>query len=121
MDDKINGPLYCAALETWKDTREKIEEMHDAMERMSEYLPHLAKLDDIARSSSEIKSSNSDIKDKLVGPATAVGRIDVKVIMPIIYILCFMLGAIIAWFTGIQPWMFGVKTNSTHQVQEIKE
>ena len=36
-------------------------------------------------------------------PATGSTRLELKVIMPIIYTLCFMLTAVVVWFTGVEP------------------
>lgn len=88
-----NGAFKCSAISTFEETRERVETMHAAL---TEYLPHLKKLDQIA-------ASNSEIRDRLISPATSAGRVETKVIMPIIYALCFMLIAIVVWFTGVEP------------------
>lgn len=98
-----NGILKCAAFEEWRETKGKIDDMHASL---SEYLPHLQKLDQIA-------ASNNDIRDRLINPATSTGRVEVKVITPIIYTLCFMLIAIVVWFTGVEPNLPG--RGSGHQ------
>lgn len=91
-----NGLLKCAAYEDWARTKEKVDDMHEAM---TEYLPHLKKLEKLE----SIAVSNNDIRDRLISPATSTGRIEVKVVTPIIYTLCFMLIAMVVWFTGVEP------------------
>lgn len=52
------------------------------------------------------------LRTELVQPATAVGKIDLKVVMPVIYTLCGVITALIIWFTGVEPNLpefFGMK------------
>lgn len=99
MKPEENGIFSCAAKESWAQTSKKVEQMHSTMEDWKRYLPHIMKLDEL----SQIRSSNEDIRDKLLNSATGIGRVEIKVIMPIFYALCFMLVAIVVWFTGIEP------------------
>ena len=99
MKSEENGLLYCAVKDNWAQTSKKVDQMHSTMEEWKRYLPHIMKLDEL----SQIRSSNEDIRDKLLNSATGIGRVEIKVIMPIFYALCFMLVAIVVWFTGIEP------------------
>jgi hypothetical protein len=101
--DQGNGRLRECPVSYWHETSKKVDEMHTAITEMGQYLPHLQKLEVIAEASKDIKASNSDIKDKLIAPATAVGKVDLVVVMPVIRTLCFMLCSIVIWFTGVQP------------------
>lgn len=96
---EVNGLLHCEAKNTWHETRAKVDEMHTSMLLLTKDLAYLKKLECLE----EIALSNREIRDKLITPATGTTRIETKVIMPIIYTLCFMLTAVIIWFTGIEP------------------
>lgn len=99
MKVEENGLIHCAIRDTYQETNRKVGEMHLAINEISKYVSYLKKLDEL----SEIRVSNSDIRDKLLSSATGYGRIETKVIMPVIYALCFMLVAIVIWFTGVEP------------------
>jgi hypothetical protein len=96
MAEEGNGILNCEVAADWAETKHKVDEMHNAIREMRGPLKHLEKLESIA-------ATNADIRDRLISPATAVGRVDVKVIMPIIYVLCGVIFCMIVWFTGVEP------------------
>lgn len=107
-DDQVNGLISCAMRDQWFQTQAKVDEIHSVFkEALPPLKTHLESID----------CTNKEIRDRLINPATATGRVDVKVIMPIIYVLCFMLGAIIIWFTGVEPNLPG---RSTGHVVESK-
>lgn len=46
-----------------------------------------------------------DMKQNLIPSATNERKVDIKVIMPIIYTLCGVIGSLIIWFTGVKPFI----------------
>ncbi len=95
---EANGLLECK-LKDWQSTRQKVEEMHSSLTSLNHSLAYLKELERLRA----IESTNIDIRDKLISPATGNTRIEIKIIMPIIYTLCFMLVAVVVWFTGVEP------------------
>lgn len=93
MSEEFNGMPKCG-VQDWLETKDKVEEMHTTL---TEYLPKLS------RDFERVANSNEDIRDRLISPATSAGRVEVKVIMPIIYVLCGVIFCMIVWFTGIEP------------------
>ena len=89
-----NGKIYECPVSSWIETQSKVEEMHSVL---TDELPRLVEF------SRRAAMSNERIEDKLIAPATAVGKVDLVIVMPVIKTLCFMLAAIVIWFTGVQP------------------
>lgn len=99
-DKNLNGHFECSAFQSWQQTGRRVEEMHTIIEEcVPQLTQHLKQLDALQG----ILSSNNEIRDRLINPATRAGQVETKVIMPIIYTVCFMLVAIIVWFTGVEP------------------
>lgn len=46
-----------------------------------------------------------DMKMNLLPSATNERKVDIKVMMPIIYTLCGVIGSLIIWFTGVKPFI----------------
>ena len=46
-----------------------------------------------------------DMKNNLLPSATNERKVDIKVVMPIIYTLCGVIGSLIIWFTGVKPFI----------------
>lgn len=76
------------------DIKQKVDDMHSAL---TEYMPQLI------RASERAADSNERIENNLIAPATAVGKIDLIIIMPVIKTLCALLLILVIWFTGLQP------------------
>ncbi len=100
------------------------------IKRQSEVLYSMdEKLQTLVRESAELTSEATDrmadkicveikeLRTALVQPATGVGKIDVKVVMPIIYTLCAVICALIVWFTGVRPFLPGLVTGVEQSMQ----
>lgn len=87
---ELNGTSSdCPMKEAWEkymknaaaiseDIQEKVHQTHSFLETVSENLSHLKKLDkleDIARTNSNIESSITEVKDNLIGVATGKDQI----------------------------------------------
>lgn len=53
----------------------------------------------------KIVSEMKETRNSLVPSATNKRKLDIKVIMPIIYTLCGVIGSLIVWFTGVKPFI----------------
>lgn len=53
----------------------------------------------------KIVSEMKETRVSLVPSATNERKLDIKVIMPIIYTLCGVIGSLIIWFTGVKPFI----------------
>ena len=60
------------------------------------------------RIADKICAEIKELRGALVAPATGVGKVDMKVIMPIVYTLCGVICSLIVWFTGVRPFMPGL-------------
>lgn len=46
-----------------------------------------------------------EMRVNLLPSATNERKVDIKVIMPIVYTLCGVIGSLIIWFTGVKPFI----------------
>jgi hypothetical protein len=101
--------------------------------RQSEVLDTMdTKFETLVRETSELTTEATDrmadkicaeikeLRTALVQPATGVGKVDVKIIMPIIYTLCGVICALIVWFTGVRPFLPGLVSGAEHALQQVE-
>jgi len=84
MED-LNGSINCVLRSSWKETSGKVSEMHTAIKTMTEYLPHLSKLDAL-----------EDVKEHLMKAATGRDQLETKTAMAIFKILGVVIFGLLA-------------------------
>lgn len=53
----------------------------------------------------KIATEMKEFRQTLIPSATNERKLDIKVVMPIIYTLCGVITALIVWFTGVKPFI----------------
>lgn len=56
----------------------------------------------------KIAGEMKEFRTTAMPAATGAGKLDAKVIMPVIYTLCAVITALIVWFTGVKPFIPGI-------------